>query len=74
MKTIDINALETVTGGTAASYRRLATTLRDGVAGDIVAGVNLVKGGAILKAGTDFSMKKGQTLDLRNTPYFGRAH
>ncbi len=74
MKTIDINALETVTGGTAASFRRMATTVHDAVKSGGILGLDLVKGGGVLKAGSTFTMRKGQTINLNNIGKFGRAH
>jgi hypothetical protein len=74
MQAIDIIALETVTGGTQASYRRLGTTIHSGVQQGAIVGLDLVPGGGVLKAGSTFTIEKGQTIKLSNLPKFGRAH
>jgi len=74
MKTIDITTLDSVTGGTAKAWGRAATRLVDGLKEGAIIGVSKVDGGLVLKAGSDFSMTKGQTINLHNVPKFGRAH
>src|SRR5262249_38018336 len=64
MKTIDINSLETVTGGTAAAYRRLATLAIDGVKEGVKVGVNLTKGGGYIKFVNGGTFKPGTTLNI----------
>jgi hypothetical protein len=70
MKTIDIANLETVTGGTKPMYRRMTTTLDSGFAASppAVLGVDLVEGGAVLKANRTFTIEKGSTINLTNEP------
>jgi hypothetical protein len=74
MKTISIEQLDTVSGGTARAWGRAATTAKTGVPEGAIIGVSKVLGGLVLKAGTTFTMNKGQTINLHNLPKFGRAH
>ena len=60
MKTIDLAQLDSVTGGTAPSYRHYVTSLRNPVA---IESANLSKGGLLV-----IRQKDGSTVNLHAKP------
>src|SRR5262245_13656144 len=77
MKTIDINALETVNGGTPAQLKQaghLVTKATTGLAEGAIAKFNRTPGGGYLEAVKGFTIKAGQRIGFVLAPKNAPAH